>query len=243
MDIDKKKRGCGIRLDLERLTALDDSINKCNSARKSWTKFKTVETAKRFGIDRRTIEPYAADSSKLEYQIKRLLLKQNNEVKWEYFAEGMRLLSTPIPDLVEYMKQYIRFLTEAPLFKKNGKLQQIGSIGTCYNKAMECFDTDFGARTIRERRKDNALVAKVKDNLKDWAPGTIGVHTVTLRWDLDHGKGSARDKGYNEMGGQRDIMLLEEEREGLRGPAILFRKKPERLITTGPMKSENFLLK
>lgn len=205
--------GRGQNLSLDTALALAKKIESYSSTKTRWTKLRIIEAADEIGVDRRTLEKYQKHPEKLILLIGKLRRAED----WAFFFEGMRLLSTPMQDLQEYMGQYIPHLTVSVLLAKKSdwKRRSLASVGTFYDKARECFDSSGFMRTVRERRSDLSLDLVVKNNLKEWPPGTIGVHTVPITWDLDHGKGAARDKAYSETGGRMGIMLLAERKAGL----------------------------
>lgn len=198
-----------------------------------WTKHRLISEGQKVGLDWRTLERYSTNPEKLDQLVDELL----KEKRWAYFFEGMRLFSTPMRDLREYLGKYVPHLNEGLFLVRKSDVmhQRLGSIGTFYNKARECFDAAGPGRTIRDRLNDLELNRTIESNLREWAPGTVGVHTVRITWDLDHGKGNDR-KDYNEVGGSMDVMLLGERRLGP-DKAVAF--SPLQADTTDEEKAEN----
>lgn len=210
---EKKEDGRGRSLSLDKAIILSKMIKSCEREGKKWTKAKALEEADKLCVDWRTVVSYQKNPRKLDLLIGKLQQADN----WAYFFEGMRLLSTPMKDLKEYMAQYIQYL-ESPQLLVNmydGKRKALGSTGNFYDRARQCFDINGANRTVRERRADTLLTLTMSNNLTEWPLGTVGVHTVPIRWDLDHYLDSKRVKDYSETGGQIGLMMLAERKIGL----------------------------
>lgn len=207
-----RKRGRGVGLPLETLLDLKRELGKFSegdSIKNPRIKIRIAKIADHLSIDKRTAERYFAKPALLAKEISRHDKEKrwHNELRWRVFFEGMRLFSLPVPDLVNCMKRYVPDLAE--VFIDDGT-KRLASLSTIYNRTLECFDVDSTSRTVRDRKADNALQERVKANLRAWAPGTIGVHTISILWQVDHSGDNAFNSNFKEIGGRLDVMVLVE---------------------------------
>ena len=136
-------------------------------------------------------------------------------------------------DIIVSMKACIPHLTKrSKLLIRKGEIRHraLGGTGTFYNKALECFDTSGKKKTVRELRGNEELMDRAKNNLKDWAQGTIGVHTVAVHWPCEHQQDGKDRKTTGQMG----LMLIAERRIGNKSAIV----RPVKFSTTDEDKAD-----
>jgi hypothetical protein len=153
-----------------------------------------MELASQLKANEKTIRKYVNDPKLLDDKIERLA-KGNGKVRVldgiarQVFVEGVRLLSTTVDDLVKYIPQnYLH--TRYPIFKNGNDrpvMERPVSRATYKNEARLCFDLT-GKMTIKQMIADKRLMERVEKNLRNWEPGTVGVHAIQILWQVDHGE-------------------------------------------------------
>ena len=106
------------------------------------------------------------------------------------------------------MGRYIPRLRQVSL--KNSKMRPLASNSTYYNKAKDCFDVGEGHATVGAMLGDRDFRRKVEGCLQIWPPGTIGIHTVKVTYQIS-GK---QNDGRKERGGRLAIILMIERKIG-----------------------------
>lgn len=168
--------------------------------------------AKICSVDTRTVGRYLQlyqDEQNHSASVRKSKKNDPREMLWAIFYEGIRLISTPVPDMIQFMSQYIPRLNQIKLSKKSGNLP-LASNSTYYNKAMEVFDIGAGHSSVRAMHADQRFKKKIENCLKNWEPGTVGLHAITLKCQISKSKCNGR----KDRGGSFSIVLMIERKLG-----------------------------